>query len=268
MAQAKRRAKAPAKTKKAAPKKKAKAKPKATAPVKKAVAKKAIAKKPVAKKPVAKKKASSVVSTRNDLDKVFDSLIQKASRHIEGRGGRLVIEKGMSDDAIEKLCGSIKPHYGSLSYALSPAYRAFLRKYGGVYAEGGGYHPDTFAILGPQDVKNDTRELVHVPKGVEWENERDEAVKITTNHLVAFASAGDSEGRWCFAVDTPGPDGELPVYFHHQDDPRSARDAKTGEWIYPSAAKPAYPDFVSWLREYVDEFCDDARRSGPSAYRR
>ena len=223
---------------------------------------------PAPKKATAPKKASGPAGARTDLQGTFESLIGKATKYIEGKGGHLVAEKGLTDQGIAALTKSIKPHYGHFDYPIPPSYRAFLKSYGGVYVEGGGFHPDTFAILGPKDVQNDTRELVHVPKGVEWENELDQPVKITTNHLVAFASAGDSEGRWCFAVDLPGPDGELPVFFHHQDDPRSARNAKNGEWLYASGAKPAYPDFVSWLRDYVDELCADARRSGPAAYRR
>jgi hypothetical protein len=243
---------------------KAKARAKRTAkPITKKKPARASKAKAYATKPAPRKAAAKVAARAkrggNGVDDLFDALLARASKHAASHGARLQLEPGLTDAQISSLARSIRPHFGTCSFVAPPSYRAFLKKHGGVYVTGGEFHPDAFAILGPADIRTDTHDLVHVPRGVEWETEAGDPCTITTNHLVAFASAGDSEARWCFCTDAPGPDGELPVYYHHQDEPRCAKNAKTGAWINPTAKKPAYRSFVEWLRAYVEAFCEGER---------
>lgn len=245
----------------------------------KKAAKKSAKKSPAKKRPVAKKSAakktarrakkaparvalrSAPASKRSSVESLIDALIARAAKFAESNGARLQIEPGLTDAQIDAIAKSIKPHTGPFSFPIPPSYRAFLKRHGGIYLTGGEFHPDAFGILGPADIKTDTRELVHVPKGVEWETEAGDPCVIGTNHLVAFAVA-DSEARWCFCTDSVGPDGELPVYYHHQDEPRCAKDVKTGAWINPSAKKPSFRSFPEWLRAYVEAFCEGERLRG------
>jgi hypothetical protein len=248
----------------------AKAKKKAArkaAPSRKATPRKAAARKGRAKAPTSRAKrgapsakpAKTGAKRTEGVGALFDALIARASKVAAAKGAKLQLEPGLTDAQISAVEKSIRPHFGACAFSAPPSYRSFLRKHGGVYLTGDQFHPDAFAILGPADIRTDTRELVHVPRGVEWETEAGDPCTITTNHLVAFASAGDSEARWCFCTDAPGPDGELPVYYHHQDEPRCAKDVKSGAWINPTAKKPAYRSFPEWLRAYVEAFCEGER---------
>src|SRR5262249_5504777 len=84
------------------------------------------------------------------------------------------------------------------------------------------------------------------PKDVSY----DPGQTISTNHLVPFASAGDDECAFCFDVLAPAKDGEYPVYYHHQDEPR-ARYQAGGEWV--EDAGPDFANFRVWLAWIADE---------------
>ncbi len=161
---------------------------------------------------------------------------------------------------IDEFASRIRPHFGKVHYEPPPSYRAVLNQFGPL-----DYPLDDddagFRLLTPREVVVDTRELVHVPKGVEWEDASGRACIISTNHLVAFAEWPlDHESRWCFDIEAQTRDGESPVYFHDQDEPMCAKDVKTGQWVNPTSQKPAYANFSAWLEAAVGAYEKKAKR--------
>lgn len=161
----------------------------------------------------------------------------------------------LSNAAITAFAARVRPHFGKVNYRPPPSYRALLRAYGPIEYLVGDDEGSGFRLLGPKAVVADTRDLVHVPRGVEWEDAAGQPVVISTNHLVAFAEwLPASEERWCFDLEAETTDGELPVYLHDQDEPRCAKDVKTGRWVEPKARKPRYENFTAWLVAAVADY--------------
>src|SRR5262245_46176412 len=133
------------------PKKAAKAKSK-----KKAQAPKRPKKKTPKKAPARAASRNALASKRLSASSLIDALVMRASRFAAAHGARLQIEPGLSDSHVAAIAESIKPHFGMFSFPIPPSYRAFLRKFGGIYLTGGKFHPDAFGILGPADIKTDT----------------------------------------------------------------------------------------------------------------
>ncbi len=165
----------------------------------------------------------------------------------------------LSDAQINEFAARIRPHFGKVSYRPPVSYRSLLNTVGPIeYLVGDA----GFRLLTPKAVPLDTRELVHVPKGVEWEDAAGSPCVISTNHLIAFAEwPPDSEGRWCFDNEAETDDGELPVYFHEQDEPLCAKEVKTGRWVNPKSKKPAYANFTAWLGAAVADYVKQRKRS-------
>lgn len=97
-----------------------------------------------------------------------------------------------------------------------------------------------FSLLIGDERTSANADLVYLPDGVS----RDPGVYLTTNHLVGFAEARH-EAIWCFDVSAPDADGEYPVYYHHQDEPR-ARLVAGGAWEDPTT-QPDFASFTQWL---------------------
>jgi hypothetical protein len=135
-----------------------------------------------------------------------------------------------------------KPEWGTIQWALPPSYRAFLEHASRLAISwGDNVGHDEFILLSPNELR-ETGGIVYMPKDVS----RDEGVYLTTNHLVPFASGGNDECAFCFDVTQARADGEYPVYFHHQDEPRARRQVD-GAWEDPASAKPDFADFAAWL---------------------
>lgn len=188
-----------------------------------------------------------------DREEVYRGLMDRVRAFAEAHGGRLELVEPATDEAIDALADRIEPEVGEFTYPVPPSYRAFLKLWGGAAVSGGDFTGDEFRILTLDQVVGDTEELVHMPEGVIWEDDEGREVEISTTHLVAFAAA-DIEARWCFGTDTPGEEGELPVFYHQQDEPLCARDVETGQPIDPEGAEPTYRDFTEWLHDYVEGF--------------
>ncbi len=134
-----------------------------------------------------------------------------------------------------------EPHFGEITWTPPASYRAALAA-GLVSANRPLPSLDVtrgFELLGPDQFTGKNADLVHLPEGVS----RERGVVLSTNHLVGFATAAN-EAVWCFDVSAPGADGEYPIYYHHQDEPR-ARVLATGEWDAPT--QPDFESFTQWL---------------------
>jgi hypothetical protein len=112
---------------------------------------------------------------------------------------------------------------------LPESYRVFLSLHSKVTADG-------LKVLSRAEMEKLTK-FVHLPTG-SASGDRE----ITTDHLVAFAKAGD-ESAWCFRIDC---DGEMPVYYFHQDNP-PAKFASDGNWLNPIHAVPQFSSFADWF---------------------
>jgi len=106
---------------------------------------------------------------------------------------------------------------------------------------------EEFVILSPGGM-NRYGEIVYLPEGI---SRGADGPELSTNHLVPFASGGNDECAFCFDVTQKNDDGEYPVYYHHQDEPR-ARIRTTGEWEDPADGTPDFPSFAAWLEWVVD----------------
>lgn len=257
--------KAPARktTKKAAAKKIAAKKVAA----KKAAAKKTAAKKTAAKKPAPKKaarakssrpakpasKASSSAPVVIDVEALVYRLIGAAAER-----DLSVVYGALSGAALDAIATSIVPEFGTVQFTPPPSYRRFMAAFGSLRVLDADGEVAGFCVYTPGEVAEQTRDFVHVPDGVGWEDDDGRECTLTTNHLIAFADAG-GEVRWCFDTDAPGPGGELPVCLHHQDEPQHARSRETGAQV--TARAHDYPDFMSWLIGQVDNFCEPPRAS-------
>lgn len=144
----------------------------------------------------------------------------------------------------EELHAAIRPHYGELRWTAPPSFRAVLATHGAFSATRLVPALDCevgFSLLGPDAIGSANEDLVHMPERVS----RDPGVYLTTNHLVGFASSGH-EAMWCFDVTCADTDGEYPIYYHHQDEPR-ARLVATGAWENPEDREPDFVSFAQWL---------------------
>lgn len=103
-------------------------------------------------------------------------------------------------------------------------------------------------MLGPDEIQSVNQDLVHLPEGVSRG-----AASLTTNHLVGFATSGD-EGVWCFDVSQADANGNYPVYYHHQDEPR-VRTLPSLAWENEDDAQPDFQNFTHWLSTMVDALC-------------
>lgn len=154
-----------------------------------------------------------------------------------------------SPDAVRARETLPAPHSGTVAWSVPPSYRALLAEHNRLRcrreqdgAEG------TFVLVDEQELAALNAELVHMPEGVSREAGR----YLSTDHLVGFAEAG-YEAVWCFDVAQPGPDGEYPVYYHHQDEPR-ARYLADGAWEEEADAVPDFPSFAAWFAAMVAAF--------------
>ena len=153
------------------------------------------------------------------------------------------IDRGEAIADIKAFAALVKPHFGKIEWTPPKSYVSVLESWGPFSARRHVASIDSevgFALLGEDDIGGVNEDLVHMPEGVS----RDEGVDLTTNHLVGFAEA-DGEAVWCFDV-TQGKDGEYPVYYHHQDEPR-ARILESGAWDEPADGKPDFESFTQWL---------------------
>lgn len=106
---------------------------------------------------------------------------------------------------------------------------------------------EEFVILSPRGIAR-YNNIVYLPDGV---SRGADAPELSTNHLVAFASGGNDECAFCFDVTQKGANGEYPVYYHHQDEPR-ARLRESGKWEDPADVTPDFPSFAAWLAWVAD----------------
>jgi hypothetical protein len=167
-----------------------------------------------------------------------------------------------ADDATERIKAP-QPEWGTVAWKLPPSYRQFLAHHSRLAIKWGeNLGHDEFVILDPDEI-GETGGVVYMPADVS----RDEGVYLSTNHLVPFASGGNDECAFCFDVTRPSPDGEYPVYFHHQDEPR-ARLKDGGAWEDPENATPDFPSFAAWLAWVADGLSagTELAHSFPSAF--
>jgi len=167
----------------------------------------------------------------SDIAKILDAL---ARQPIELRKGTPIVE-------LDELVSAVVPHFGSIEWEPPDSYRAALARWGAFAAHRLVPAIDMkqgFDLLDADTIGAVNADLVHLPEGTSF----DGSTLVTTNHLVGFAEAGH-EAVWCFDV---SGDGEYPVYYHHQDEPR-ARVLATGKWVDPDDARPDFRSFAEWL---------------------
>ncbi len=156
-----------------------------------------------------------------------------------------------ADDADARLAAP-EPLFGEVpEWSLPPSLKEALEHFSSATISWGpSLGHEEFVILPPGDIA-DYSEIIYLPEGV---SRGADGPELSTNHLVAFASGGNDECAFCFDVTQKGDDGEYPVYYHHQDEPR-ARIRATGEWEDPADATPDFPSFAAWLA-WVAEVLD------------
>lgn len=155
--------------------------------------------------------------------------------------GKLALKPPQRDG--DKRLKAPKPEWGNVSWQLPPSYREFIARHSRLQAKWGNTESHgEFIVLDPKEIRT-TSGIVYMPKDVAY----DQGAAITTNHLVPFASAGDEECAFWFDVSNSSRDGEYPVYYHHQDQPR-ARYQANGTWVGNAGnAKPDFANFGAWL---------------------
>lgn len=156
----------------------------------------------------------------------------------------LILRRATPLAELDSLCAAIRPHYGEIRWVPPPSFRAALASHGALSATRLVPAVDRqigFSLFGSDEIGAANEDLVHMPERVS----RDPGVYLTTNHLVGFASSGH-EAVWCFDVTSADGNGEYPVYYHHQDEPR-ARLLATGAWESPADATPDFMSFAQWL---------------------
>lgn len=154
-----------------------------------------------------------------------------------------------SRDAVRARETSLAPHFGTVAWSVPPSYRALLAEHNRLRChrqEEDREHE--FVLVDEEELVDLNADLVHLPEGVS----RDPGQYLSTNHLVGFAEAG-YEAVWCFDVTQPGADGEYPVYYHHQDEPR-ARYLADGAWEEQADATPDFPSFTAWFEAMARAF--------------
>ncbi|WP_433561553.1 hypothetical protein ACQP1O_28690 [Nocardia sp. CA-151230] len=143
----------------------------------------------------------------------------------------------------------VTPHFGTVAWSVPPSYRALLAEHNRLccHREEDDRERE-FVLVDEGELVGLNADLVHMPEGVSREPGR----YLSTNHLVGFAEAG-YEAVWCFDVAQPGGDGEYPVYYHHQDEPR-ARYLADGAWEEQADAVPDFPSFAAWFEAMAAAF--------------
>ncbi len=249
--------KAPAKkapTKKAAAKKRpakkvAKKVPAKKAPAKKTPAKK-VSKKVPAKKTAAKKTAAKKTPAKKAAVSAADGLEGLVHRLIAGvaERGLSVVYSSVGDAALATI--------GFANFVPPPSYRRAMAAFGALRVLDSEGEIVGLSIFTPAEVAQVTRGRVRVPPGVRWEDAQGRPCTITTDHLIAFAE-GPRGCVWCFDAAAVGPDGEMPVVSHDEDEPLRARDVATGAPV--SSKPPDHPDFTAWLVGQVESVCAPPR---------
>ncbi|MER7708780.1 hypothetical protein ABTX81_38630 [Kitasatospora sp. NPDC097605] len=154
-----------------------------------------------------------------------------------------------SPDAVRARETLSAPHVGTLVWSVPPGYRALLAEHNRLSCRRETDDGEReFVLVDEAESADLNADLVHLPEGVGREPGRD----LSTSHLVGFAEAG-YEAVWCFDVTRPGADGEYPVYYHHQDEPR-ARHLADGSWEDRADAVPDFPSFTAWLEAMAGAF--------------
>ncbi|MFY1828508.1 hypothetical protein ACN47A_21465 [Myxococcus fulvus] len=170
--------------------------------------------------------------------------MKQVSQSIEALKQSKLLDLRLSEPtSADDLVKVVKPHFGTLSWTPPPSYREALAL--GLSSAERSLQADGmdlgFRLYVAENIGSANEDLVHLPEGVSIE----EGVDLSTNHLVGFAEAG-GEAVWCFDVSKPGANGEYPIYYHHQDQPR-ARVLATGAWHDPEDATPDFESFPQWL---------------------
>ncbi|MFI9332119.1 SMI1/KNR4 family protein [Kitasatospora sp. NPDC052868] len=154
-----------------------------------------------------------------------------------------------SRDAVRARETLLEPHFGTVAWSVPPSYRALLAEHNRLHCRREEDDREReFVLVDEGELVGLNAELVHMPEGVGREPGR----YLSTNHLVGFAEAG-YEAVWCFDVAQPGGDGEYPVYYHHQDEPR-ARCLADGAWEVKADAVPDFPSFTAWFEAMAAAF--------------
>lgn len=236
-------------SKKTAAKKTAVKKPAAKkSPTKKTAAKEAPTKKTAAKKSPAKKTAKVAPPVVIDVESLVYKLVAAAAERDAS-----VVYGALSPAAIDGIAAIVPP---AVQFVPPPSYRKFMAAFGSLRVLDADGEVAGFCVYTPKEVAEQTRNYVRIPAGVRWEDEDGRPCTLSTDHLVAFAREG-VEGRWCFDASAPGPGGELPVCYHHQDEPLHARSRESGARV--SSRGHDYPDFLAWLIGQIEEFCAPPR---------
>lgn len=154
-----------------------------------------------------------------------------------------------SSEAVRARETLLVPHFGSVTWSVPPSYRALLAEHNRLACRREmGDRECEFVLVDEMELVDVNAESVHMPEGVDREPGR----YLSTNHLVGFAEAG-YEAVWCFDVTQPGADGEYPVYYHHQDEPR-ARYLEDDAWEEDADAVPDFPSFAAWFETIAAAF--------------
>ncbi|MFJ3792247.1 SMI1/KNR4 family protein [Kitasatospora sp. NPDC090091] len=154
-----------------------------------------------------------------------------------------------SRDAVRVRETLVAPHFGTVAWSVPPSYRALLAEHNRLHCRREEDDREReFVLVDEGELVELNAELVHLPEGVSREPGR----YLSTDHLVGFAEAG-YEAVWCFDVAQPGEDGEYPVYYHHQDEPR-ARHLADGGWEEQADAVPDFPSFAAWFEAMAAAF--------------
>ncbi|MFF0634934.1 SMI1/KNR4 family protein [Nocardia sp. NPDC004151] len=154
-----------------------------------------------------------------------------------------------SSDAVQARETLLEPHFGAVAWSVPPSYRALLAEHNRLRClREEDDRECEFVLVDEKELVELNADLVHMPEGVSREPGR----YLSTNHLVGFAEAG-YEAVWCFDVAQPGADGEYPVYYHHQDEPR-ARYVEDGAWEEEADAMPDFPSFTAWFEAMAAAF--------------
>ncbi|GCD95967.1 SMI1/KNR4 family protein [Embleya hyalina] len=152
-------------------------------------------------------------------------------------------------DAVRIRESALEPHFGTVAWSVPPSYRALLAEHNRLrcHREDDGGESE-FVLVDEEELVELNAESVHMPEGVD----REPGQYLSTDHLVGFAEAG-YEAVWCFDVTQPGADGEYPVYYHHQDEPR-ARCLADGAWEEQADVVPDFPSFAAWFEAMAAAF--------------
>jgi hypothetical protein len=170
--------------------------------------------------------------------------VEKMLQQLRANGFDLRLAEPVAGDAADRI-SCIEPHFGSLQWQVPPSYGAFLAVASALKCiddSGRG-----LVVFDAAEMTETNADLVHLPGGVD----RGDGIALSTNHLVGFASARH-EAVWCFDISSPDAQGEYPIYYHHQDAPRT-KVLSTGQW--EAARAPEFTGFGAWLAAHVEALC-------------